>query len=154
MTKTIEVGDEAPLFVLKDQHKAEHRLEEMRGKRVLLSFHPLAWTGVCAEQMKSLEHHWNEFQDLNTNPFGISVDSSPSKLAWAKELDIENVPLLSDFWPHGGYAEQLGLFKEDAGITNRANVIIDEDGKVAWVKVYDIPELPDVQEVLGVLRGL
>ena len=151
MKKTIEVGEEAPLFLLKDQDKAEHRLEEMRGNKVLLSFHPLAWTGVCAEQMKSLELHWNEFEDLNTRPFGISVDSSPTKLAWAKELGIEKLPLLSDFWPHGGYAEQLGLFKEDAGISQRANVIIDENGKVAWVKVYDIPELPDIQEVLDVL---
>jgi peroxiredoxin len=154
MTKTIEVGERAPSFVLKDQDKAEHRLEELRGSKVLLSFHPLAWTGICAEQMKSIEGHWSEFRELDTRPFGISVDSSPSKLAWAKELGIERLPLLSDFWPHGGYADQLGLFREDAGTSTRANVILDEKGDVAWIKVYEISTLPDIQEVLEVLRGM
>jgi peroxiredoxin len=53
-TKTLNVGDEAPDFTLKDQNDQEFTLSELKGKKVLLSFHPLAWTGVCAKQMKSL----------------------------------------------------------------------------------------------------
>ena len=51
----LQKGETAPEFVLKDQHGEEFRLSDLKGRRVLLSFHPLAWTGVCAKQMQSLE---------------------------------------------------------------------------------------------------
>ncbi len=88
-------------FTLKDQHNDEFKLSDVREKIALLSFHPLAWTPVCAEQMKSLEENYHKFEELNTVPVGISVDSVPAKHAWAKELGLKKLKLLSDFWPHG-----------------------------------------------------
>ena len=151
--KKIEVGDMAPEFTLKDNRVQDVSLSEYRGKKVLLSWHPLAWTGVCAQQMKSLEDNLAEFEKYNTVPLGMSIDSYPSKNAWAKELGIANVKLLADFWPHGKVALDYGLFLDEKGFSARANVLIDEAGKVVWVKVYDIPELPDIEEVLRVVRG-
>ena len=151
--KKIEVGDMAPEFTLKDNRVQDVSLSEYRGKKVLLSWHPLAWTAVCAQQMKSLEDNLAEFEKYNTVPLGMSIDSYPSKNAWAKELGIANVKLLADFWPHGKVAQDYGLFLDDKGFSARANVLIDEAGKVVWVKVYDIPELPDIEEVLKVVRG-
>ena len=151
--KRIDVGDMAPDFTLKDNRVQDVSLAEYRGKKVLLSWHPLAWTGVCAQQMKSLEDNLAEFEKYNTVPLGMSIDSYPSKNAWAKELGIANVKLLADFWPHGKVALDYGLFLDEKGFSARANVLIDEAGKVVWVKVYDIPELPDIEEVLRVVRG-
>ncbi len=151
--KRISVGDTAPDFVLKDNRAQEVRLSDYRGKKVLLSWHPLAWTGVCADQMKSLEANLAEFEKFNTVPLGLSVDTHPSKNAWAKQLGIANVKLLSDFWPHGKVAQDYGLFYEDKGVSERANVLLDEEGKVIWVKTYDIPVLPDIEEVLDVVRS-
>ena len=151
--KKIEVGDMAPEFMLKDNRVQDVSLSEYRGKKVLLSWHPLAWTAVCAQQMKSLEDNLAEFEKFNTVPLGISIDSYPSKNAWAKELGVANVKLLADFWPHGKVAQDYGLFLDDKGFSARANVLIDEAGKVVWVKVYDIPELPDIEEVLKMVRG-
>jgi len=151
--KRIAVGDIAPDFVLKDNRAQDVRLSDYRGKKVLLSWHPLAWTGVCANQMKALEDHLAEFEKYNTVPLGMSIDTYPSKNAWAKELGIANVKLLADFWPHGKVAQDYGLFFEDKGFSERANVLIDEAGKVIWVKTYDIPELPDIEEVLKEVRG-
>ncbi len=145
---TIKVGDQVPDFTLKDQSGKDVKLSALKGKKVLLSFHPLAWTPVCAMQMKSLEENKKEFEKLNVVPLGVSVDSSPSKAAWAKDLGIKDVQLVADFWPHGGLAKQLGLFREQDGISERANVLIDENGKVAWIKVYPIHELPNLKEVL------
>ncbi|HWR40742.1 MAG TPA: redoxin domain-containing protein [Patescibacteria group bacterium] len=150
--KRIAAGDTAPDFKLKDNRGNEITLSEYRGKKVLLSWHPLAWTGVCAEQMKSLENNLAEFKRLNTVPLGLSIDAYPIKNAWAKELQVAEVKLLSDFWPHGGVAQEYGLFRDVEGFSERANVIVDENGKVIWVKVYDIPQLPDIDEVLEVLR--
>jgi len=149
--KTIAVGDLAPGFALKDNRGEIIDLAAYRGKKVLLSWHPLAWTKVCAEQMKALEAHLADFDRLNTVPRGLSVDSSPCKNAWAKELQIANVRLLADFWPHGKVAADYGLFRDVEGFSQRANVILDEQGKVIWVKLYDIPQLPDIDEVLAVL---
>ena len=151
--KRIDVGDMAPDFTLKDNRVQDVSLSEFHGKKVLLSWHPLAWTGVCAQQMKSLEDNLAEFEKYNTVPLGMSIDSYPSKNAWAKELGIANVKLLADFWPHGKVALDYGLFLDEKGFSARANVLIDEAGKVVWVKVYDIPELPDIEEVLRVVRG-
>ncbi len=121
---------------------------------MLLSFHPLAWTGVCAKQMQSLEDKISIFESLNTVPVGISVDSVPTKKAWASDLGIKKVRLLSDFWPHGAVARLYGLFREQAGSSQRANVIVDEKGKVVFSKVYEIGQLPDVQEIVEVLKAL
>ena len=151
--KRIDVGDMAPDFTLKDNRVQDVSLSEYRGKKVLLSWHPLAWTAVCAQQMKSLEDNLAEFEKYNTVPLGMSIDSYPSKNAWAKELGIANVKLLADFWPHGKVAQDYGLFLDDKGFSARANVLIDEAGKVIWVKIYDIPELPDIEEVLTMVRG-
>lgn len=149
--KPIAVGDLAPDFALKDNRGELIELKAYRGKKVLLSWHPLAWTKVCADQMKALEDHLADFERLNTVPLGLSIDAYPSKNAWAKELKIATVKLLADFWPHGQAAIDYGLFREAEGFSQRANVILDENGKVTWVKIYDIPQLPDIEEVLAVL---
>jgi len=147
----LKIGDIAPDFALKDHGKHEIKLSELLGRRVLLSWHPLAWTKVCAEQMKSLEEHYDEFEKLNTFPLGLSVDSVPCKAAWARELGLNRLRLLSDFWPHGLAAQSYDLFRPREGFSERANVVVDEKGHVAFIKVYDIPQLPDVVELLAFL---
>lgn len=147
----INVGEKAPDFVLKDHNNTEFKLSDFEGKRVLLSFHPLAWTSVCAKQMQSLEDSKERFDELNTIAVGVNVDPQPSKKAWANELGIENTKLLSDFWPHGEVAKKYGIFRDKEGFSERANIIIDENGKVIFTKVYDINQLPDIEEIIQIL---
>ena len=152
MTTEIKIGETIKDFRLRDQKRDEVHLYDLKGKKVLLSFHPLAWTKVCGEQMKSLEETHELFAGLNTVPFGISVDSMPSKKAWARELGITHIRLLSDFWPHGDIARAYGIFKEKEGVSERANIIIDEDQKVIFFKTYPGHELPDIKEIIEVLK--
>lgn len=147
----IEVGKKVRDFILKDHHGEEFNLSFCRGKKVLLSFHPLAWTSICATQMKDLEKNRKTLEKLNTMAVGISVDSVPCKAAWAESLKIKNTPLLSDFWPHGKLARYFGIFDGEKGFSKRANVIIDEKGRVMFVKVYPLKEVPDIEEIIGVL---
>ena len=147
-------GTAAPDFTLKDQNGQEFKLSAFRGKRVLLSFHPLAWTGVCAKQMQSLEANKETFASLNTVQVGLSVDSVPSKKAWAESLGIKETWLLADFWPHGSVAKLFGVFREQDGLAHRSNIIVDENGKIAFSKVYPMSQLPDIDEIIGVLRNL
>lgn len=152
--KLIASGDIAPNFSLHDNHDQTINLSDYRGKKILLSWHPLAWTPVCTDQMRSLENNWDNFQKLNTVPFGLSVDAQPCKKAWATALLLEHLSIPSDFWPHGKVTKDYGLFIEGEGVSNRANVIIDENGIVKWVKVYPMTQLPDINEVLQVLSNM
>ncbi len=151
-TKTLKIGDPAPDFKLKDQNKQDVRLSDLKGRKVLLSFHPLAWTPVCAEQMKSLEKNFEVFVKLNTVALGLSVDHVPCKKAWAKQIDVTSTSLLADFWPHGGVAKQYGIFREEGGFSERANIIVDENQKIAFIKIYEISQLPDIEEILEFLK--
>ena len=148
----IKLGKKVKNFTLPDQSGQAFVFSKMKGRRVLLSFHPLAWTPVCTRQMQSLEKNKKIFDKLNTTAVGLSVDSVPSKAAWAKIIKVKNTRLLADFWPHGGVAKRLGLFRERDGISQRANVILDETGKVCFVKVYSIAELPDIKEIMAFLK--
>jgi peroxiredoxin len=148
----IQVGDVFGDFLLKSHTEAVVDTAALAGKNILLSFHPLAWTEVCAKQMQSLEANYEAFQSLNTVPLGLSVDSVPCKKAWAESLGIEKVDLLADFWPHGGIASKLGIFIDKFGFSERANIILDKQRMAIFVKVYPIRELPDINEVLDFLR--
>ncbi len=147
----VKKGDDAKDFSLSDQDGKEIQLSALRGKKVLLSFHPLAWTSVCAEQMKALEKNRSRFEKLNTVALGLSVDTVPSKKAWAKELGIKKTSLLSDFWPHGEAALLYGIFRQEDGFSERANIIVDEKGKIVFVKVYPIAQLHDIEEIIKAL---
>ncbi len=147
-----QVGDKIVDFILKDQKDKDFNSAEYRGKKLLLSFHPLAFTPVCANQMKALEQHYDTMKELNAVPVGISIDHAFAKAAWAKELGLTKLEILADFWPHGRLAEQLGIFRDANGFSERANIILDEEGTIIWKKVYPIPELPDIDEVLEKLK--
>ncbi len=64
----IQPGEHAPNFSLKDQDSQTFDLLEQLGKRVLLSFHPLAWTEFCDAQMISLEENQQKFGVLKNYP--------------------------------------------------------------------------------------
>jgi peroxiredoxin len=150
---SLKKGDPAPDFTLKNQYNESVTLSSFKGKKVLLSFHPLAWTPVCEIQMKSLENKQKIFRELNTVAFGISVDSSPCKKEWAEYIDVEYTGMLCDFWPHGDVAKKYGQFIEKAGISGRANVLIDEKGRIELIKIYEIPEIPDIEEIIRFLKN-
>ncbi len=145
----VEIGHNVGDFELKDQKEQIFRSKDFKGKKILLSFHPLAWTPVCRDQMLSLEKNLDRFESANAIAVGVSIDSIYCKKAWAEAIGVNKTRLLSDFWPHGGLALRLGLFRHKDGFSERANVIIDENGFVKFIKVYPIPEVPDIEEILA-----
>jgi peroxiredoxin len=154
MKRKLMIGDRAKDFVLSDQNGKNFKLSAFKSKKVLLSFHPAAWTSVCAKQMKSLEDNKETFDSLDTVAVGVSVDTVPSKKAWADSLGIRKTRLLSDFWPHGKVAKLYGIFRQGSGFSERANIIIDENQEIAFFKVYKLGQLPDIQEIINVLQKM
>jgi peroxiredoxin len=149
----ISVGSKAPDFALKDQNGKIVKLSGLKGKKVLLSFRPLAWTAVCHDQMRSLEEKHLRFDESNTVALGIGVDSVPSNKAWAQSMDIKNTRLLSDFWPHGEVARLYGIFRDKDGFSERANILVDEEQKVVFVQVYPTSQLPEIEPIIDLLKS-
>lgn len=150
----LSIGSVAPDFELSSHTRKPVRLSSFRGrKNVVLAFHPLAFTPVCATQMQTYEKARDRFAALDTEVFGISVDAGPSKSAWADALGGISFDLLSDFHPHGAVASAYGVFRQD-GISERAIYVVDKEGKIAWAKKYDIPEQPDTEGLFEVLARL
>jgi peroxiredoxin len=150
----VTVGALAPEFTLKDQDQKEVKLSDFRGKkRVVLVFYPLDWSPTCTKEHACMVNDKKQFEDLDAQVLGLSVDSTWSHKAYADKMGI-HYPLLADFHPRGAVAAKYGVYLEDKGITGRSIFIIDRDGKLAWRKDYEIPVVPDIGEVSKVLAAV
>ncbi len=151
---SIAVGQAAPEFTLKDQSMAEVKLADFRGKKnVVIMFYPLDWSPVCTNEHACMVNDMKKFDTLDAQVLGLSVDSAWSHKAYAEKMGIK-YPLLADFNPRGAVAEQFGVYLADKGITGRAIAIVDKGGKIAWFKNYDIPVVPDINEVAAALAAV
>lgn len=103
--------------------------------------------------MQAFEADIAKFASVNTQVLGMSVDSVPCKKAWAESLGVKSFPMLADFWPHGAVAESYGILREE-GFSERATFIIDKEGVIRYKKVHPIGELPDLEEILEVLKSI
>jgi peroxiredoxin len=156
----IQVGAIAPDFDLPSSELENGRpgkkikLSDFRGKKaVVLAFYPLDFSPVCSSEHACFVQDYTEFEKAGAQVLGISVDSSWAHLAFAKHLNA-SYPLLADFQPRGEVAAKYGLYLADKGITARATVLVDKEGKVAWVKEQEIPQARDNKLILEQLRKL
>ncbi len=149
----IAVGQPAPDFTLKDQNQKDVTLSSLRGTNVVLAFYPLDWSPVCTKEHACFVDDLKSFEGLAAQVLGLSVDSVWSHQAYADKMGI-SYPLLADFQPRGAVASKFGLYLDDKGITNRATVIIDKQGVVRHVAVYEIPSTRSNQDLMAELQKL
>ena len=129
------LGQTAPDFTLLDTTKEATTLSDYRGKKVVLSFYPGAFTGVCTNQACGFRDAMSALNDLNATVLGISVDSPFSNGAFAAQNNL-NFKLLSDY--NRETVNAYGLpFENFAGMagyvsSNRAVYVVDEDGVVIY----------------------
>src|SRR5271155_4919810 len=151
MIMSIAVGSAAPDFTLRDQSQKEVKLSDFAGKKnVVLMFYPLDWSPTCTSEHACFVNEMKAFETLDAAVLGVSVDSVWSHKAYAEKMGI-HYSLLADFHPRGAMSEKYGVYLADKGITGRSIIIINKAGKVAWVKDYDIPVVPDLKEVAAAL---
>lgn len=126
----LDVGAQAPDFTLSDQHGEELTLSELVEETpVALVFFPLAFSGICTNELCELRDNLALFDGASVRLLGISVDSVFTLKAWAEHEGYE-FSILSDFWPHGGVAREYGVFVEEGGIATRATLLIGKDREV------------------------
>ena len=154
----VEVGQAAPDFSLHDADRNQQSLSDFKGKNVVLAFFPGAFTGVCTTEMCALRDRMDQFNSLNAQVLGISVDPPFSQKAWSDANNL-NFPVLSDFTRQ--VVNQYDVALENlAGMqgyvaANRAVFVVDKDGVVRykWVAPAPVNE-PDYDEIRGVLEQL
>ncbi|MDH2428283.1 peroxiredoxin [Sphaerisporangium sp. TRM90804] len=149
----VEVGDKAPDFELRDQHGAPVRLADFRGKRVVLIFYPLAFSGGCHGELCAIRDEFLLAAPKDVQVLTVSVDSMFSHRAWADQEKF-TFPLLSDFWPHGAVAEAYGVFDEHRGFAVRGTFVIDGEGVIRWKAVNAITSPRDISEYHQVLQDI
>jgi peroxiredoxin len=148
-------GDNAPDFELRSHRGGTVKLSEYLGrKNVVVAFHPLAFTPVCANQMCAYQSDRSKFDEADTVVLGVSIDAQPAKAAWAQTLAPISFDLLSDFHPHGEVARRYGVFREAEGISERAVFLVNKEGQIAWSRVYAIPDQPRNADLFAALETL
>jgi len=151
---SIAVGQKAPDFTLQNQDKKEVKLSDFVGKKnVVLMFYPLDWSPVCTNEHACFVNDMKQFETLDAEVLGVSVDSVWSHKAYADKMGIR-YSLLADFHPKGAMSDKYGVYLSEKGITGRSIIIVNKDGNVAWCKDYEILTVPDVKEVAAALSNV
>ena len=154
---SVQAGQEAPDFTLKNTDMQDVSLHSLRGqKNVVLLFVPFAFTGVCTTELCSVRDTLNNYASLNAEVLAISVDSPFAQKQW-KEKEHLNFTLLSDFnrvacQAYGAYYDNLlGL----QGVAKRAAFVIDKAGQVRYAEVLESArDLPNFDRIRETLQGL
>ncbi|MCU0424962.1 MAG: redoxin domain-containing protein [Candidatus Kapabacteria bacterium] len=160
---SIAVGQNAPDFALKTktpEGPATVKLADYRGKNVILLFFPMAFTGVCTNELCSVSGGLEMYSSLNAQVFGISVDSPFTLEVFAQKNNI-NFPLLSDFNKEVStqYGALYGNFVPGVwdlqGVSKRSAFVIDGNGVVRYAEVLEnAGELPNFSKVEETLKSL
>ena len=156
----IAVGSPAPDFALKSKNASgvsEVKLSTNRGqKNTVLLFFPLAFTGVCTQEMCDITAGLGQYSGLNADVIGISVDSPFAQEAWANQHKI-GITLASDL--NKTTAKAYEVLLDDLlgfGSTSaRAAFVIDKNGVVQYAEQTATPkDLPNFEAVKAVLAKL
>ena len=152
----LKAGDKAPDFKLFSSELKEVSLNDFKGKKLVIHFFPMAFTGTCTEQLCTLRDSFGYYEGINAEVIAISVDS-PFTLAKFKEEQGYQFPLLSDF--NKEVSQAFGAFYDEfvfnlKGVSKRAAFLIDEEGNINYAEVLenagDLPDFNAIKEAIEV----
>lgn len=151
---SISVGQSAPDFTLFNTEKNKVSLADFRNKNVVILFFPLAFTGVCTNEMCSMRDNLAAYNGMNAEVIGISVDSLFTLDRFKKEHNL-NFTLLSDFNKEAAtaYGCLYDSFVFDMlGVAKRSAFVVDGQGVLRYAEVLesagDLPNFEAIQECL------
>ena len=157
----LSVGTKAPDFTLKSKpvggELKDISLNDQKGKQnTVLLFVPLAFTGVCTQELCDISQGISQYQALNASVIGISIDSPFSQEAWAKQENI-TIPLASDL--NKKTAEAYGVLLPDliglGAVSARAAFVIDKEGIIQYSEQTPTPkDLPNFDAIKAALEKL
>ncbi|MSQ06797.1 MAG: peroxiredoxin [Dehalococcoidia bacterium] len=153
----LEVGQHAPEFSLYDTDRKLRKLSEFKGKNVVLAFFPGTFTGTCTKEMCTLRDQHSQYNTMNAQVIGITVDSAHTMKAWAEQNKV-TYPFLSDFKRE--VVTQFGVANPNMGgmegytTAKRSVFVLDKTGVVRYKWVAEAPGEPNYDEVKAAVGKL
>jgi peroxiredoxin len=151
----VAIGQKAPDFTLFSSDLKEVSLSDYAGKKVVIHFFPMAFTGVCTTQLCTMRDSFGYYEGLGAEVLGISVDS-PFTLAKFKEDNKYQFPLLSDFnkevsQAYGAYYDEFVFNLK--GVSKRAAFVVDENQQLIYAEVLESAgDLPDFDAIRTIVQ--
>ena len=154
----LKIGDKAPNFTLRNTEKKEISLSDYKGKNVLVLFFPLAFTGVCTQELCSVRDDISSYENLGVEVLALSVDSLFTLDRFKAEQGL-NFELLSDFnkevsRAYGSMYDDFVL--EMKGVSKRSAFVIDAEGTICYAEVLesagDVPNFEHIKKTLESLK--
>ena len=148
-------GQQASDFTLYSSELKEVSLADYAGKKVVIHFFPMAFTGFCTTQLCTMRDTFGYYDELGAEVIAISVDS-PFPLAKFKEENNYQFPLLSDF--NKEVSQAYGAFYDEfvfnlKGVSKRAAFVLDENHKIVYAEVLesagDLPDFNAIREAVN-----
>ena len=147
-------GDKAPNFKLTDQNEKEFKLDDFKGKKLLVYFYPKADTPGCTKQSCNVRDAREELAGIGVDVVGISPDAPGKQKKFDEKYGL-GFTLLSDrdntiAEAYGAWGEKSMYGKKYEGVI-RSSLLLDEDGKVirSWYKVSPKDTVPKAVEALN-----
>lgn len=149
----LQIGTKAPEFSLYATPDQKIKLNELKGKKVILAFYPADWSVVCSDQMALYNEMLKFFHKHNAELIGISVDSKWCHMAFSQDRKL-HFPLLADFEPKGAISKLYDVYDDEEGECKRALYIIDEEGIIRWNYLSPVGINPGADGILDALEEM
>ncbi len=137
----IIIGEKAPNFegdAFQNNNTKTIKLEDYKGKWVILVFYPADFTFICPTELGDLADKYEEFQKIDTEIISVSTDTTFVHKAWhdnSKTISKIKFPMLAD--PTGKICRDYGTYIQNEGLSLRGTFIIDPDGKLKAYELHD-----------------
>ncbi len=152
------IGEKMPELTVSTTHGEKNIPGDYQGKWIVLFSHPADFTPVCTTEFISFAKRAKEFEELNTQLIGLSVDQVFSHIKWIEwikeNMDVEiPFPVIAD--PLGTVSNSMGMIHPAKGSeTTRAVFIIDPKGTIRIILFYPQEIGRNIDEVLRSLKAL
>ena len=155
----IDIGEKAPEFKARiydpeQKQVDEISLQDLKGKWVVMTFHPGDFTFVCATDLEGFAERYEDFKKENAEVLAISTDTVFSHKVWAEtspRVRKVEYPIVEDI--KKDISSAYG-FLDDNGMTMRGTVIVDPEGVVQYFSVFNDKLGKDVDHIYTALKGL
>lgn len=145
----VNVGDNAPDFLVVDNCLNNVKLSNTSGKRIFLAI-PSIDTPVCDMEVRKFNEEAAKLK--NVTVYVVSMDLPFAQSRWCGNAGVENVKIVSDY-KHKSFGNNYGTLVEELGLLSRAVFVVDENNKVKYVEYCeDIVNEPNYEKALEAVK--
>ena len=140
-TNKLAINEPAPKFEAKAFHNeqiVDIRLDDYKGKWVVLFFYPADFTFICPTELGDLADHYEEIKQLGAEVLSVSTDTAFVHKAWhdnSQTIKKITFPMLAD--PNAQICTNYGTIIPMEGLSLRATFLIDPDGILKAFEMHD-----------------